>query len=1133
MQIRDSRPLFSASDLVAFNDCKYLGWLDFRALTDTELRSRRCGDDEQAQLIQRKGQEFEARYLAHLEATCLGVVRIETELASNAQRAAATLDAMRRGVSFIYQATLLHDDLIGHADFLKRVERPSQFGDWSYEVVDTKLARTSKPKFVLQLSFYSELLELAQGSAPQSMHVVLGRGEETTYRCADYSRYFRRLLRRFRATIGSTSIEQTFPDPCERCSLCHWRELCEARRESDDSLWLVADIRATQVQKLHSVGITTLTDLASVAATDTVPTLAPETLAKLRSQAALQLAGRESSSPLVELLQAAGKESPRGFERLAPADWGDVYFDMEGDPLFDDGLEYLFGVVYRDADMFRFKAFWAHDRAEERTTFEDFMDWLGERIRQFPNLHVYHYAAYENTALKRLAGWHGTREEMLDQLLRDGRLVDLYRVVREAIRVSLPSYSIKHIERLYRPARAGDVQTAGSSIVFYERWLATGEQKLLDDIERYNEDDCRSLQQLHDWLLLQRPPGVPWLGAPNRSTPTTATQAKPISDKLQAYLDEVSAIRTRLLARLPAHVTARSDSEHWCALMADLLEFHRRSEKPQWWETFARGEMTFEELLDTPDAIAGLQRVSADSDTYEYPEQQIKFRVGDRAIWLDHPARPSITIVELDEDNRRITLSASRRVGELPDRLSLGATGPINSDTLKQAVLRAGASVVADDRRYPAIEAVLQRRLPQLNGRTPGDPIVVDSSAPMGQIVEAVAALNDSCLFIQGPPGAGKTYTGSHVLVELLRRGKRVAVSSNSHKAINNLLKAVDKLLVKDGLDVAAAKKSTRNNPETFLNAQRIVDVDETDYALSKQFQLVGGTAWLFANPVADQEFDFLFVDEAGQVSLGHLVAMATCARSIVLLGDQMQLGQPVQGVHPGRSGESSLDFLLDGRATVPPDAGIFLPTTWRMCPDVCRFISDAVYDGRLEPESLNINQRLVLAEAAHPALRPTGVAFWPIDHLGCSQRSEEEAQSIRVIYEDMLRHRWIDRAGQCQGVTPEDILIVAPYNMQVSLLKRVLPAGARVGTVDKFQGQEAAVVLMSMTTSTEDDLPHHLEFLFSKNRLNVAISRARCLSIVIANPRLLDTHCRTVEQVALVNTLCWAHEFSMQSGRN
>lgn len=289
--------------------------------------------------------------------------------------------------------------------------------------------------------------------------------------------------------------------------------------------------------------------------------------------------------------------------------------------------------------------------------------------------------------------------------------------------------------------------------------------------------------------------------------------------------------------------------------------------------------------------------------------------------------------------------------------------------------------------------------------------------------------------------------------------------------------------------------------------------------------QLVAGTAWLFADVRADQQFDALFVDEAGQVALANLIAAGTCARNIVLLGDQMQLSQPVQGVHPGRSGDSALDYLLDSTATIPPDRGIFLATSWRMHPQVCRFISDAVYDGRLEPEAANVRRTLVLNSSAHRLLRPAGIVHASIEHQGCSQGSEEEAALVAEMYASALQQRYTDRDGVEHAMTVENILVVAPYNVQVNLLKRRLPPGARVGTVDKFQGQEAELVIVSMTTSSEENLPRNIEFLYSKNRLNVAISRARCTAIVIANPALLAIKCQTPEQMALVNLLCWVAE--------
>jgi superfamily I DNA and/or RNA helicase len=253
---------------------------------------------------------------------------------------------------------------------------------------------------------------------------------------------------------------------------------------------------------------------------------------------------------------------------------------------------------------------------------------------------------------------------------------------------------------------------------------------------------------------------------------------------------------------------------------------------------------------------------------------------------------------------------------------------------------------------------------------------------------------------------------------------------------------------------------------------------------------------------------------------------MGLCARNIVLLGDQMQLPQPVQGVHPGRSGDSVLDYLLDGQAVIPPERGIFLANTWRMHPDVCRFISEAVYDGKLE-SAPGRERQAVLFDACPPALAPAGIRFVPVEHDGCGQRSEEEAVVVRELFDSLLGVPWRNHRGEVAPLGVEDILVVAPYNLQVQVLKTRLPDGARVGTVDKFQGQEAPVVLVSMATSNGGYLPRNLEFLYSKNRLNVALSRAKCLAVLVASPKLMDVQCRTPEQIGLVNTLCWVGECS------
>jgi superfamily I DNA and/or RNA helicase len=424
----------------------------------------------------------------------------------------------------------------------------------------------------------------------------------------------------------------------------------------------------------------------------------------------------------------------------------------------------------------------------------------------------------------------------------------------------------------------------------------------------------------------------------------------------------------------------------------------------------------------------------------------------------------------------------------------------------------------------PAITAILTKAAPLVSSIAPGAPLISAAADPLAGAISAICGLNNSYMLVQGPPGSGKTYTSSHAIVELIARGKRVGVSSNSHKAINNLLKAVEEEASRRRITFCGAKKYGTDDQR--FGGTSIENV-KTNAEIQPHHQLVAGTAWLFARPEFDQAFDHVFIDEAGQVSLPNIVAIGVSARNIVLVGDQMQLAQPLQGVHPGNSGCSALEHLLGELATVPPERGIFLATTRRMHPDVCRFISDAVYEGRLLPDEKNARQALILASGADPVLAPSGIRFVPVIHEGCAQKSEPEATRIREMYASLLRQQWTDEDGATRPIGSRDILVVSPYNIQVNHLKAVLPQGALVGTVDKFQGQEAPVVLISMATSSVDDVPRNLEFLFSRNRLNVAISRARSLAVIFASPKLLEIPCRTIEQMRLVNTFCWAKAYA------
>lgn len=1111
--------VLSASDLSAFAECAHRTWLD-RLHLDHPLE--KADDDDQAKLIQGKGYEHEERFFANLKERAVSCVEIDTDWPIE-RKLEATKRAILDGAEVIYQATLKRDNLMGHADFLVRAGRGSR-GQWLYEVADTKLARSTKAKFLLQLCFYSDLLSDIIGELPHHMHVELGNGKRESFRVGDYFHYYRSLLGRLLDYIAAypDRSEVPYPAPCEHCGLCPWRQRCAAVRIADDHLSAIAGITRQQVIRIEAGDVRTVAALGALPATRAVPKIATTTLWQLHEQARLQVRERETGQQIFELLPLdAG--AIRGFSRLPKPDVGDLFFDMEGDPMEEGGLEYLFGLYYFDGGKAMFKAFWAHTREEERRAFTEFIDFVMGRRAAYPGMHVYHYAHYENTAVKRLMTSHGVRESAVDQLLRENRLVDLYKVVREGIRVSKDSYSIKAIEAFYSGKRASDVKKASDSIVVYERWRESKDSELLESIRQYNEEDCRSTWQLRDWLLSLRPGDLPWFWAA-----AAAESKQPVRGKSDRALEHEKLLE-EFHERLVVNPENPALDPELAGLVDSLLDFYRRAAKPAWWALFDRREAEFADLLEEPEVIAGLYEPEYVGEgernaiyRYRYPEQDFKVRSGDRPVRLDN--LKEVRVWKIDEEVNTVELEIALGKGECdpPATISVSIGMPVDTSTMQGAVCAFAESLIEGSGRYKAVQDYLGRRNPDIRGLAAGQPVVGADVTPLEAAISVAERLDSSYLFIQGPPGTGKTYTGSHLIASLLKAGKRVAVSSNSHKAINNLLAAVDKRMAESGHTYYGIKKVSKQ--EQAIESPFIENV-LSDQALLKanpKPQLVGGTAWTLAKPDLREAFDYLFIDEAGQVSLANTIAMGMCAKNLILLGDQMQLGQPIQGSHPGRSGESALEYLLDGEPTIAPEKGIFLGVTYRMHPDVCRFIADAFYDSRLRSSDSTLQRRLVLNGSAHPALLPTGIRYVPISHDACSQRSEEEAAAVREIVESILGQRYRDGEGKEHAFSLDNVLVVAPYNMQVNLLKRFLPEGARVGTVDKFQGQEAEVVIVSMATSSAEYLPRSLDFLFSKNRINVAVSRAKCLSVVLFSPKLLNMRCKSPGEMALVNTFAY-----------
>jgi uncharacterized protein len=721
-------------------------------------------------------------------------------------------------------------------------------------------------------------------------------------------------------------------------------------------------------------------------------------------------------------------------------------------------------------------------------------------------------------------GKYGVCENEVDAMLWGDVFVDLYKVVRQGLLIGEPSYSLKYVEHLYRTRRAGDVATAGESMVFYQRWLVAQDgdtpesSVILKQIRDYNEQDCQSTAELAEWLRQrQHEAGI---------APHSPAESAPKSDELASETDlgRRHELAQQMLRELPAEWPGGPVGERYrvTELLAFLLEFHRREEKPIWWRRFDRQEMDEQALIDDPDCLGGLIRTTRPpqplprpkrSTLYEFsfdPHQETKVRQGDTCTFA-HDYKQTAIIHKLDFDHGRVTLSIGNQRSAPPDRLSLAPDEPTLGRPLAEAIERLVNRWREGGDLPSTLADFLYRSRPRLIGNVAG-PILLPDADVVDGTMHAVLSMRRTSLCIQGPPGCGKTYVGARVIAGLLKAGKRVGIASNSHRAINLLLAGAIEAAGKQSLQVDSAKVCREEDdleglPETVMQYEN----GNALFGGGPLPHLIGGTAFV----------DYLFVDEAGQVSLANLVAMAPCAQNIVLLGDQMQLGQPIQGSHPGESGLSTLEYLLQDHPTVSDDFGIFLRQTWRMHPDICRFISSAVYEDRLGYQA-NTAARVLTGKVPEWLDRPAGLFYVPVEHEGNVYESAEEEDRIASLVNDLLRASVRSAEGAVRRLTPDDILIVAPYNLQVRRIERRLP-GIPVGSVDKFQGQEAAVVILSMCASAGDSSPRGIEFLFNRNRLKVAISRAQTLAIVVGCPALVRTSCATIEQMRLVNLYCRA----------
>lgn len=1111
MKLADTnRFIYSPSDLSNFIHCKHLTSLDKQALNGVLDKPNYTNKVMLA--LREKGQQFESSFLEILRQEGKSISVIEPGDPAAHEK---TRKAIREGVEVIYQARLgKENEWWGWADFLIRVPQPSDLGDYSYEVMDTKLAAETKAATIIQISLYSEALGEIQGKSPEMMWVKTPE-DHIGYRVSEYAAYVRLVKKRFLESVNQT-VFTTYPEPVAHCEICSWWEVCNQKRRADDHLGFVAGMGRTQIKEVDHFGIETLENFAQVESP--IPFKpsrgATQTYQKLRDQANIQWRSRnQNHQPLHELLDF---QPEKGFFNLPEPSPYDIYLDLEGDPMVEPGgLEYLIGWFHQG----EYQALWAKTEAEEKEAFESFIDRVMQLKAEHPEMHIYHYAPYEVSAFKRLMGKYATREDEMDGLLRSGSFIDLYGIVRQSVRASVEKYSIKDLEKFYGYTREIDLREVSKHKSMYEFLLQTNKTgeatpEMLEAIRLYNQDDCISTERLHQWLENLRAQAI------EEGAEIPRPEAKPMeaNEHITAHQERIKPLMDRLLAGIPVSVAERTQEQQGRYLLANMLDWYRREEKSIWWEYYRLLELTPEELLEEKNAISflhyrGKNFAEKRSTVYEYHFQPQEAELKKDKPVTNQEGKPAGTIFHLDMNQGIIQLKKGPNHNPEEHPSSIFLLDRVSNKVKEEAIIRLAEWVVehgidSESEEFRAVRTLLLRDHAQLAGP------VADTEVFLELTKDWAEKLDHSYLPIQGPPGSGKSYTASRMILHLIQQGKKIGVTAMSHKVITALLQKVWELSREKEFPISMVQKT---DGITEVSWQTVTDPKKAVESVGSA-HLLAGTPFLWANEGLLDSVDYLVIDEAGQLSLIDTLACGLASKNLILLGDPQQLQQPQQGVHPPGTEVSALSHILQEHQTITQDQGIFLAKTWRMHPEICAFDSEQFYEEKLHPVPGLEHQEIL----GNTRFVGSGLRFVPLFHQGNTSSATEEVAQIVTMVNELCSGQILvrDVDGKEKVLEASDIKIISPYNAQVGLLKEALPQ-FEIGTVDKFQGQEAPVVIYSVTTSSPEDAPRGMEFLYSPNRFNVAVSRAKALFIMVASPSVLEPDCKSPAQIKLANPFC------------
>ena len=1026
-----------------------------------------------------------------------------------------TIQALKNGYELVYGGWLASGNWRGELDFLeinKTVK--SNFGDWSYEIIDTKNTSKVKKDHIYQISLYSFLLKEAQGILPKNFYILLKDKKKEIVRIGEVYDIFLEQKLSFENFVKN-DLNRKKLEKVSYCSFRDLQEFCEKEWINQKHLNQVLGNNKNNIKRLNEAGIKNFSELSKLDPKKKIEGLKDETKIKLINQAKLQIDAHTEGVIKFKFIEENFALN-KGFNLLPEPAPGDLFFDLEGvqDYVYSGRLEYLFGIFYEENEKKVFKSFWAHNREEEKQSLIKFFEFTKAHFKKYPKAKIYHYAPYEITALERLTSIHKVHGVDYDHYLNLGKFVDLFRVVKQGIYVSQKSYSIKDIEKYYDFKRTGEILKGDVSEEFYIQWMHNNDKRLLDKIEDYNKQDCESTFRLRKWLLRIKPKQTKWF-VPEKEK----IELRPFEETLLEFQEKFENFKSK--------------HNKISKLLSDVIGFYNREQKPQWRQHFDRKDLSDSDLMDDRECIGNMKLVSVFQDKrslvykYIFPEQEYKLKEGRTCIIANNtdPERSDYAgkIQELDQIKRSLLLrkGVSKEDKQLPKILSIGEKVMEHArfENLNKNIYRFCDNVLEKKDGYNAIKDFINRDIPKIKGIKKGEKIIKTEKYD-DEIPKIILNLQNSYLYLQGPPGSGKTYQSANAIIELLKNNKKIAVTANSHKVIHNLLERVENLANNQKYVFKGLKMGNPDNDDTFYDGNLIkTDKNEKHYIdglKDNKILLYAGTKYHLSQWYYQNKLDYLFVDEASQISVADLIALGGIAKNIVLVGDQQQLGQPTQGSHPNDSGKSVLDYLLEDSDTISPDKGIFLNKTFRLHPNINSFTSENFYEDRLLVNENNINRKIEYKK--NSIIKNEGIHTVLMKHQDRSQTSVEEFEIIKKIMDQVMGCKFIDFDKTERKISIDDILIVSPFNAQVNFLKARLNKGARCGTIDKYQGIEAPITIISMTSSSVDDLPRNKKFFFNRNRLNVAISRAQCSSVILLNPKLLESAPNDYEEFKLMN---------------